>query len=373
MLTFLHSKVSNDYQRRMSFATRTKDSASKVKDYVMQISNEYKNESQGGKPKRRASMNSLPADSFIEIKLVDSITNEESKMRHGSTMSMKSLFKQYAEDRNVSLKQLRFSYEGRTLFLSSAGNKTPEDLEISHLDTIAVTDNEAVFKKRQEENAVSSSDESNESSGSKDSKPKKRKKKLGKRSPCRRASWAGPEILGEEERLKLKHSRQLGAVLSEASPQFEQLRQKLNAMNLQCTPPKIRMPSQKPPLIELPLALNNPNNDGIGGKAGVPFYAVHVGATENLYTTKKHSFHGQKSISIDLHGLTEEEALALLDSTLPGWVDSAMEGSYPFVIPAVIICGGGNQILSEAVDQWIKCNDNVARAPKKKFSRRRSI
>jgi hypothetical protein len=32
------------------------------------------------------------------------------------------------------------------------------------------------------------------------------------------------------------------------------------------------------------------------------------------------------------------------------------------VIPAVIVCGGGNQILSEAVDQWIKTNINVAKA-----------
>ena len=30
----------------------------------------------------------------------------------------------------------------------------------------------------------------------------------------------------------------------------------------------------------------------------------------------------------------------------------------------VIICGGGKQILSEAVDQWIKNHDNVAKAPK---------
>jgi hypothetical protein len=40
------------------------------------------------------------------------------------------------------------------------------------------------------------------------------------------------------------------------------------------------------------------------------------------------------------------------------------------VIPAVIICGGGNQILSEAVDQWIKTNVYVAKAPKRKYSRR---
>ena len=43
-----------------------------------------------------------------------------------------------------------------------------------------------------------------------------------------------------------------------------------------------------------------------------------------------------------------------------------MRGAYQWVIPAVIVCGGGNQVLSEAVKGWIKCGDGVARAPRKR-------
>ena len=67
---------------------------------------------------------------------------------------------------------------------------------------------------------------------------------------------------------------------------------------------------------------------------------------------------------IDLHGFTKDEALERLNLSLVEWVDAAMHGSYPWVIPAVIVCGGGNQILSETVENWIRDNKNVANAPK---------
>jgi len=378
MSAFLRNKVSSDYQRRMSFATQTKETKKKVQNYVDQIGSDWKNGSRTARQKndarrRRASMDGLPADSFIEIKLVDANTKEETRMRYEICMTMKSTFQKYAEDRNLSLRQLRFTYEGRTLFLSSVGHKTPQDLGIKHLDTIMVINNAAVPSQQEEESSSSSSDESKENNPT----PKDRESPKGKsRRPCRRASWAGPEILCEKDRLKLKHSRQLSKVFNEAAPQFERMRQKLNVLNLACTPPKVKTRRKKFPVAIAPLPLSvctNPNGDGTGGKAGVPFYAVHVGAAENLYNTKKYSLQGQKSISIDLHGLTKEQALIDLDAKLPEWIDSAMRGAYPFIIPVVIICGGGNQILSETVDQWIKCNENVAKAPKKKFSRRRSI
>jgi DNA-nicking Smr family endonuclease len=68
---------------------------------------------------------------------------------------------------------------------------------------------------------------------------------------------------------------------------------------------------------------------------------------------------------IDLHGCNQIEALDKLNQSLPQWEKYAMEGSYPFVAPVVIVCGGGNQILSDTVSQWIKEN-NVSNAPKKK-------
>ena len=46
------------------------------------------------------------------------------------------------------------------------------------------------------------------------------------------------------------------------------------------------------------------------------------------------------------------------------WVNTAMNGNYPWVIQVKIICGGGYQILSETVDAWIREKKNVSNAPK---------
>eukprot|EP00581_Thalassiosira_minuscula_P014565 CAMPEP_0183714258 /NCGR_PEP_ID=MMETSP0737-20130205/8841_1 /TAXON_ID=385413 /ORGANISM="Thalassiosira miniscula, Strain CCMP1093" /LENGTH=553 /DNA_ID=CAMNT_0025943165 /DNA_START=354 /DNA_END=2015 /DNA_ORIENTATION=+ len=380
MSAFLRNKVSSDYQRRMSFATQTTQTKKKVQDYVSQIGSDWKNGSstsvrKNEARKRRASVDSLPPESFIEIKFVDTSTKEETSMRYGLSMSLKNLFKKYAEDRSLNLRELRFSYEGRTLFLSSVGSKTPEDLGIKHLDSIMVVNNSAPSQR--EEESSSSSDESKQSGGPLKSNKGKGGKKSQRRK-CRRASWAGPEaIINEEERLKLKHSRQLSRVFGEAAPQFEAIRQRLNVLNLSCMSPKNKSLSRnrkKIPVALPPMPLANPNLEGTGGKAGVPFYAVHVGASENLYNTKNCALLSrQKPISIDLHGYTKEDALKELDSKLPEWYNTAMGGSHPFMISVVIICGGGNQILSEAVDQWIKSNENVAKAPKKKYNRRRTM
>jgi DNA-nicking Smr family endonuclease len=388
---FLRTKVSQDYQRRMSFATQTKQSKQKVRDYVDQISSDWNNA--GGSSKngtnnttgkqrrgRRATLDSVPTDSFIEIKLIDSATQEETKMRYGLSMPLKTLFKKYAEDRNLSLRELRFSYEGRTLFLSSAGNKSPEDLGIENLDSITVVNNAAPSSRRNEEekeesSGISSSDES-KGSGASRSKGNGKGKGKRQRPRGRRASWSGPEIMGEAERFKLIHSRKLTKVFAEAAPQFEQIRRKLNELNLTCTPPKVKASTtrKKSPARIPALPVTHNLGEGTGGKAGSPFHAVHVGSPENLYMTQKDvkSMRGQKSVSIDLHGMAKDEALVTLDEELPKWVNSAMRGSHPFVIPVVIVCGCGNQILSEAVEGWIKSNESVARAPKAR-SRRRSI
>ena len=178
----------------------------------------------------------LPDESCIQIRLVDDATKGETRVLHGASMTLKSLFKKYAEDRNLSLRQLRVSYEGRTLFLSSAGQKTPQDLGIKHLDSITVTDSLTPSSQRkQQEEGSSSSDEFKASTCSaKESLGQKGRK--GRQATCRRASWAGSEVLGEEENLKLEHSRQLSRVFNEVAPRFKGIRQRLNALNLECTP-----------------------------------------------------------------------------------------------------------------------------------------
>jgi hypothetical protein len=95
---------------------------------------------------------------------------------------------------------------------------------------------------------------------------------------------------------------------------------------------------------------------------------VLVGEVQNLYKTTKPSAmasHEIPSSILDLHGYTRVEALTKLDKSLNVWVDAAMWGSYSFVQPVLIVCGCGNRILSETVQEWIRANDTVANAPKK--------
>ena len=118
--------------------------------------------------------------------------------------------------------------------------------------------------------------------------------------------------------------------------------------------------------------VDNPLDDGqLGGKAGKTQFIIQVGEVSNLYKTTKSSSASrgrrQDDTLIDLHGLTSEEAIYRLDKHLPSWIETAMKGTYPFVIPVKIVCGGGSQILAEAVENWIKQNDHVANAPKNMY------
>ena len=62
--------------------------------------------------------------------------------------------------------------------------------------------------------------------------------------------------------------------------------------------------------------------------------------------------------------MSKDEAHQALDKSLPKWIDLAMKGRDPWVIPVDIICGGGNQILREVVAAWIKRENQVGNRPK---------
>jgi len=378
IMSFLNNKVSSDYQRRMSFATRTTRAKREVKDYVDQISSDWG----AGTSKRAQRRKSLqagppaaPDAGRIDIRLVDARTGEATVVPHDAATPLKALFKQYAEDRGTSLRRLRFSHKGRPLFLSTVGHKAPQDLGIGHRDDVVVTDAAAAAANSPEDGAASSGNEGGSSSDEDKARAddaKEHPSRRQSRRQSRRASWAGADVLDAGERDKLRHSAQLSEVFAEAAPRFARTRQRLNALGLACRPPKVKAVRRKSPVEVAPLPAEFHNGEGTGGKAGVPFYAVHVGAAENLYLTQRPTAARGKTLSIDLHGLTREEARAKLDAALPGWVETAMCGAYPWVVPATIVCGGGSQVLAEAVEGWIKEKDCVARAPRR-CSRRRSI
>jgi hypothetical protein len=57
-----------------------------------------------------------------------------------SSTIVKILFADYAEKRGVSLRSLRFAYDGQPLFLSQIGKRTPYQLGMRDQDIIAVHD-----------------------------------------------------------------------------------------------------------------------------------------------------------------------------------------------------------------------------------------
>ena len=149
----------------------------------------------------------------------------------------------------------------------------------------------------------------------------------------------------------------LTKIHEEAQLQFKKIRQRLNNLSIERSHPKTKPRRSKfsPPLAKT--IIDIPQTTGLGGKAGKSIYLVHVGEVQNLYKTRKLCRGGQALTAspqvacIDLHGLTKTKAIDLLDEKLPRWNGIDMLGSYPFVIPVGIVCGCGNQILSEEVEK----------------------
>lgn len=71
----------------------------------------------------------------------------------------------------------------------------------------------------------------------------------------------------------------------------------------------------------------------------------------------------QRLISLSLHR-TPPKKNKPSESALPVWVEQAMKGDHPFVLAADSICGGGSQLLSEVVANWIRAKPQVANRPK---------
>ena len=356
MEMYLQSVIPLDLMRRMSFASHaghksTSTSSSWVHDYVNHIGNDWSSSS--SQPKR---VIKGIDESSIQVTFLNTESNDAVHMSIGVSHTLKELFTKYSEDQGTPLRSLRFVFEGKTLFLSSASNKTPAQLGMRDHDVICVSST-----------TPSSTCTQNESK-SEPQKKVQRKKSTKKRSSKSKRSKPTKVAYLEQEDPKVEHSQALSKLFEEAEPKFKAIRQQLNNLALERSLPKERSFKRRAaPLSEQQL-VHNPNMDGLAGKAGKSSYVIQVGEVNNLYkSSKKSQAELPKSQFIDLHGYTQMEALEKLDDSLPQWEKYAMEGNYPFVAPVVIVCGGGNQILSETVSQWIKEN-NVSNAPKNMFA-----
>ncbi|KAL7545278.1 hypothetical protein ACHAWF_008626 [Thalassiosira exigua] len=283
--------------------------------------------------------------------------------------SLKVIFSAYTKTHlnGVSLKSLRFAFNKSEhdkiiLFLSQLKKKTPKDFGMEDGAVIIV---ENITKPSLKSNGNFSEKAAVDSNDAKMShcsaclKPRQNGKK--KHTPAQRTHYP---ITKTQEELKVEHSKRLTIVHEELEPCLKEIRQRLNRLHLKQRQPKIKSYERK--------TKNMPENPRppfyetcFGRKAGTPYFLVNVGEGSNLYKTHPHRNSCSSTVSIDLHGMTKKVALETLDASLAQWIDLAMRGSYPFVQRVRIVCGGGNQVLSECVDHWIRRNKmHVAKAPK---------
>lgn len=159
-------------------------------------------------------------------------------------------------------------------------------------------------------------------------------------------------------------------VLNEMRPQLQRIRQQLNSLRLHRQLPKQKQRKGLKVISSNVQANFNNKVATFEAKAGKIAYPILVGQVSNLYSSSKASRSRnriRKIISLDLHGLSKKQALETLKVSLPRWVGTAMKGDYPFVIPIDVICGGGNQALSEVVANFIRNEQQVANRPKGYF------
>lgn len=357
---YLKRALQLKYQRIMGIESHNQ--VTPGKQYTDLIANDWNGKSNSKKSKHQQEKNDN-----TEITIV--LSNRDDATEHNQNIKMdatlKSLFNGYADLCGVSLRSLRFAYNGSTLFLSSIGQKTPLDMGMKHMDTIIVFNIEMSNKTKKEEPASLTRVRKKKGSA--------KSHKAGKGKQHRKSATAIHQPISvpglNSERDKVAHSNLLSKVFEEMSPQLKIIRQQLNDMVLERQSSKTKKSSTRKKIsTEAPNTMTNPSAVGIGGKAGRTSFAINVGRVENLYKTSKQrncALARPSQAEIDLHGCTQEEALGKLGAILTTWIDTAMHGSYPWVIPAVIVCGGGNQILSGTVEGWIKQTKGVANAPKR--------
>ena len=273
--------------------------------------------------------------------------------------------KYYAYKRGLPLRSLRFSHAGKRLLLSSVGHLSPKDLGIRDYDVIVVHDNnmprEASSSVNNKENMADTSSKASLTKTKKNTKAKKISK-------VKKNLNQNEEHAVADEYYKAQHIKILSKLHQEMQPRLKEIRMKLNTLSLEHQSPKSRKKKSKRIMKE---EANHQivANTGVGGKAGEPNFVVQVGEEQYLYKTHKSSARTSQNIprnipTLDLHGCTREEAVVKLNESLKVWVETAMKGSYPFVITAEIICGCGSQVLSETVQTWIKSTSQVRNARK---------
>ncbi|EJK59142.1 hypothetical protein THAOC_20671 [Thalassiosira oceanica] len=220
MFALLERVMPIDYRRRMAFASQKNKSV--TSNYCESVSAEWCETTPSAAARKMRIKGSTREMLQIVFKnsigdcLAISICKED---------VMKTAFTRYSEETGGNLRLLRFRHRDRQLFLSSAANKTAEQLGLSHLDTIDVSSSTATELPAQVPSCVASRKSSN----------KKKTKSPGKTLPRTR-------------------------------------RQRTNVAPLSIEPAVCPSASYI-----------------VGGKAGKKYFEVRVGEQSSLYTTSRRS------------------------------------------------------------------------------------
>jgi len=280
-----------------------------------------------------------------------------------SDKELKKYIKYYAYKRGLPLRSLRFSHAGKRLLLSSVGHLPPKDLGMRDNDVIVVHDK---HMPREASSSVNNKENMADTSSKASLMKTKKNTKAKKKSKVKKNLNQNEEHAVADEYYKAQHFKILSTLHQEMQPRLKEIRMKLNTLSLERQSPKSRKKKSKRSMKE---EANHNVADTVGGKAGKPNFVLQVGEEQYLYKTHKSSArtsqNSQRNIpTLDLHGCTREEAVVKLNKSLKVWVETAMKGSYPFVITAEIVCGCGSQVLSETVQTWIKSTSHVRNARK---------
>jgi DNA-nicking Smr family endonuclease len=352
---YLRKALPLKYMKALGFDTATSNVPSMK--YCDLVANDWDGGSSSTKKQRSLS----PADedsSDIKVMLSNKEEGNDVEKTISTSATLKTLFNDYADECGVSLRSLRFSFNGSMLFLSTAGNKSAKDLGIADGGVIEVS------------NVNSSTSKENEAPVTETKGKKNKQKKRSSVMKVQTKKGRQTSVIFNPETDRQRHSKRLTKVLDEMEPQLKIIRVRINDTMLHCQKSKTRRPSSRKSLADTSSSpVFNPSMAGLGGKAGRSSFSVNIGKIDNLYKSSKkdklnNATRASRVAKIDLHGCTQAEALERLNEWEGTTMDTAMKGEYPFVVPAVIVCGGGAQILSELVENWIREKKNVANAPK---------
>eukprot|EP00578_Thalassiosira_sp_NH16_P006686 CAMPEP_0181111228 /NCGR_PEP_ID=MMETSP1071-20121207/19159_1 /TAXON_ID=35127 /ORGANISM="Thalassiosira sp., Strain NH16" /LENGTH=436 /DNA_ID=CAMNT_0023195099 /DNA_START=1396 /DNA_END=2707 /DNA_ORIENTATION=+ len=242
--------------------------------------------------------------------------------------TLRELIEFYKSMKNKPKSVFRVKYMGKTMFLSSSGITSLHQLKITHRSFITVVEVKPPSQSTNAPVAKKDKQVSTKNIGNKSTK------KGGKKSKKKRREGNNYENKGHDH-FKVEHSKRMSLVFEEVDATFKDIRTRLGSLVLKNMRPKDKDKSALRKRDSSGIKLDLPP-EGVGGKAGKVLFPLLVGEVENLYvSTKKGNKQNLRTLSVDLHGCSGEDAIKMLDRKLASWVNTAHMGVHPFLIKSM--------------------------------------